>query len=81
MWFVNWALICARSFNDVPCKDTRGHFSRPQTPSHLALTPLVCSVSHLWPMWTFFCKLHSFQMALNFLYYEIYHVKRTSYFY
>lgn len=81
MCFVNWAPVCARSFRDAAWKDTRGHVSPLHMPSPRGTHAPVCSVSHPWPMWTFFFVNDSFQMALNFLYYEIYHVKRTSYFY
>ena len=54
MWFVNWAIVCASSVKDVPCKDMCGHLAPPRRFPHLALMPFVCSVSHLWPMWAFF---------------------------
>lgn len=31
MWFVNWAIVCASSVKDVPCKDMCGHLAPPQT--------------------------------------------------
>lgn len=35
VWFVDWALVCDRSFKDGPCKDTGAHLSPPQTPPPL----------------------------------------------
>lgn len=83
MCFVNWAPICARSSRDAAWKDTRGHVSLRTCLPHVALMPLyaVLATLGLCGLFFFFFVNDSFQMALNFLYYEIYHVKRTWYFY